>query len=87
MFISTVILASAAWGMCPGAILTNDRHADGSPNVRVQVTAHKALMKCRKEGIKVPATLAEYNDRPRGGLSPAEIATLQAQSIRPGGEQ
>lgn len=55
------------YGDCPGAVIDyaywKTRYRDGYVPVRVQVQARSALQACHKAGIKVPFTVAEYNQR------------------------
>ncbi|WP_375188417.1 hypothetical protein [Sphingobium yanoikuyae] len=58
-----ILAASAALNSCPAAHINYARWANdpfGIP-VQIQVAAHRGLRACRKAGIKVPATVAEYN--------------------------
>ena len=61
--------ADAGKGPCPGAYIDYE-HAKPDPfgpgvyiPVQVQVRARRALRKCAKDGIAVPYTVAEYNNR------------------------
>lgn len=55
------------YGDCPGAVIDyaywKTRYRDGYVPIRVQVQARSALQACAKAGVKVPFTVAEYNQR------------------------
>lgn len=68
----TVLLSAAVWGYCPGAELKHTGYGHESTGVAAQVAAHKALRACKKAGIKVPPTVAEYNNEPHETKTLAE---------------
>lgn len=69
----SVLLSAAVWGYCPGAVLKISDNPDNRPSVSEQVAAHRALLACKKAGIKVPPTVAEYNGQPHELRTAAEI--------------
>ncbi|OJY60941.1 MAG: hypothetical protein BGP16_00950 [Sphingobium sp. 66-54] len=86
--IAAIILAATVWGYCPGAELRQTGWGSGIEGIpaKEQVRARKALNECRKAGIKVPYTVAEYNKRPRKDLTPDELHLLKQLAMKPGGE-
>jgi hypothetical protein len=90
MFFAAVALALVStpamakdepYGDCPGAVIDyafyRAKYRDNYVPVSVQVEARRALRACHKAGIKVPFTVAEYNQQR------AETFTMDQVLTRP----
>lgn len=81
MFITILSqVAVIAMGNCPGAYIDYDFYRkkyrdDTYIPVRVQVNARRELRKCHKAGIKVPYTVAEYNNRSSETFTQDQVLT------------